>query len=118
MLLTLILALALGASGPVRAFAHGHDAGLTAMVICGEDGATTVYLDAAGSPVDPQGTCLADSCTDCITCAPVALGAIVALPAPPGHARALALPTDSERLVPRWTSPAKARGPPNGDDLA
>jgi hypothetical protein len=117
-LLTLILALALGASGPMRAFAHGHQAGLTAMVICGEDGATTVYLDAAGNPVDPHGTCLADSCTDCMTSGPTVLGAFVTLPVPPGQARALLPQFGPDRTVPRWTSPAKARGPPTGEDLA
>ena len=117
-LLTLILALALAASGPLRAFAHGHDDGLTAMVICGEDGATTVYLDAAGRPAAPHETCLADSCTDCTTCAPVVLGTVAAIPTPPSHAWTLARATASDRPAPRWTSPAKARGPPNGEDLA
>lgn len=53
MLPTPILALALGASGPLRAFAHGGTTGLTAMVICGEGGARTVHLDDAGYPVEP-----------------------------------------------------------------
>lgn len=115
---TLILALALGASGPLRAFAHGSAEGLTAMVICDEGGATTVYLDDAGQPVDPVKACLANRCDACIPSDPGDIATHLTTPDPLCHGQGLAAQPEPVRPDMPWTSPAQARRPPAGDDLA
>lgn len=115
-LLTLILALALGASGPLRAFAHGFDGGVVAMVICGDEGTKTVYLDAVGRAVDPAKARFAHSCDACM---PSGMAAdLPTLPVPPVLARRMALAPEAIQPSTRSTRPTWAGGPPAGDELA
>ena len=116
-LLTLVLALALGSSGPVRATAHGHEAGLAAMVICGEDGAKTVYVDATGHPAEPGNVCT-DSCVACLPPGTATLLDEPSIPVPEIQVRVLAPGSAAAWPASRQSGPARARGPPTGVDPA
>lgn len=59
----LVIALALALLGP-GTLAHGMGGpDTTMMVICGSEGAETIWVDAAGNPVEPDQTCA--DCPDC-----------------------------------------------------
>jgi hypothetical protein len=110
-LLTLILAPALGASGPLRAFVHGSAEGLTAMVICSEATAWTVYLYDAGQPVDPVNSCLANPCDACMPSEPGDIAVHRVVPVRLGHGRAVAAQPETHRPDMPRTSPAEVRRP-------
>lgn len=116
-LLLLILALAIGVGGSARAYAHGRDTGLLEMVICGEEGPRTVYLDAAGNPADPDRTCCSGPCLDCTLAGVVDLPVPAALPIPPDRTRMLAAASVPDQPIRRRAGPAMARGPPSREDL-
>jgi hypothetical protein len=69
---TLLLALALAFAGGAGAMPLAQ--GVSAVVICAETGAETIYLDATGAPAKPMMDCA--TCPDCLETS--ALG--VALP--------------------------------------
>lgn len=60
--LLLVLALTFGSAGAMP-IANGGN--LTPMVICGEDGAQTIWLDASGAPSKPEHDCC--KCHICVS---------------------------------------------------
>lgn len=105
LLLSLILML-----GSVTSAVARHDmAGMTAVVLCGTDGAATVLrVDASGQPRLP-----AHDCPHCLA-APV-LGVLTAAPVTPRLAlrgAGLVLPARATALPPAQTLCPTARGPP------
>ena len=113
-LMRLFPVLAFGAGGPSTAFAHGHEIGWVAMVICGENGAQTVCLDGSGQSVDPNTACLANSCDLCVASAATAAGNASVVLVPPDHGRAVALHSGLARSSNLWPNLAAARALPAG----
>ena len=77
MILCLCLSLLMALAGVQGAFACNSPAPVMALVICGHDGAETIWLDAEGQPVPKS---LAH-CPDCLGTAAVTLADAPALPA-------------------------------------
>lgn len=74
-LLILLLALALGLSGPAAASTHGSAGqdSLTEAVICADGVIMVVLLDAQGQPVTPAGDCTCLNCLNCMQASGLAL---------------------------------------------
>lgn len=112
--LTLLAAVAAGLGGAVRAEAMIAKAlpGFE-IVICAEDGARTIRVDASGSPVEPENEHCPCPCLDCLQTADTA-----ALPAPAHHASAAAARSlHAVATADLFQPPARrmrpeARGPP------
>lgn len=84
--------------------------GLTVMVICSDDGAKTITLDATGAPISP-----ASQCCDCLSCiAPSAadMNAVFEVQPAPSHFSKLALSDTHQNPAPTLISRPQARGPP------
>lgn len=115
-MLILTLALILGAGAALQNAAQaaaGVD--LVAMVICGEGGDTTVYVDASGNPVDPARHC-PDPCAACILAAGYDVpGATAILVAPGDMSRRMMRPAQGDLTMGPRAIPALARGPPTGE---
>lgn len=106
--LLLVLAFALGGGPRVHAMAGGPDG--MALVICSEDGARTIYLDASGNPASPMGDCA--KCLNCLAASGPGLtvtGLVLTVPAARrrrGVGPARALPRRRRHHRPQ------SRGPP------
>ena len=106
--LLIALAFALGGGPRVHAMAGGP--GGMALVICSEEGARTIYLDASGNPASPMGDCA--KCLNCLAASGPGVavaGLILTMPAA-RHRRAVsparALPRQRRHHRPQ------SRGPP------
>jgi hypothetical protein len=86
LIFTLLMSLALAFYG--AAIASPASGPLTEMVICGEDGAETIQMDATGNPAEPTSQCC--KCQSCLA----AVDAFV-----PQQAFALAAPDLSSRTL-------------------
>ncbi|WP_412174958.1 DUF2946 family protein [Albidovulum sediminicola] len=71
--LVLIFSLATVLAGGPRVHAMSAAAGLTAIVICAENGAKTIYLNAEGAPAQPT-----SDCADCPICIALSAPALLA----------------------------------------
>jgi len=111
LLFALLLSLASGLAGGPRVHAMGSDGNLTAMVICSESGARTIYLDAEGSPATP-----ASDCEDCPLCialsAPVLMVPQHAIPVRTARRRARSRPATALVRTRARRCP-QSRGPPS-----
>lgn len=86
--LILLVVLALGLAGVLRGPAMAGTTGLTEMVLCGGVDTQTVWIDAAGNPVDPMQDCA--KCPDCIA------GSLVGLP--PSNSNSAPVATTRRRV--------------------
>ena len=108
-LIACLLALILMTGSVATAVARGEMAGVTAVTLCGSDGAlTTLQIDGAGKPVRPG-----HECPHCLAAGAVAI--LGAVPLPQGHAprfSAHVLPGLTAALPPLHALAPLARGPP------
>lgn len=69
-LLAILLAVSIGAGGALADLAHAaamSGRAAVEIVICASDGSTsTILVDSAGDPVEPQKKCSAARCDDCL----------------------------------------------------
>lgn len=82
---------------------------LTAMVICGDGGARTVFLDAQGNPAEPG------SCCDCLKCLTFSADLPIVPPAGMSLRRIMAAGTAPDAAPPLAVAPCLhplPRGPP------
>lgn len=111
--LCLCLSVALAMLGLYGALSCPAEGQVTAKVICGGQGAETIYLDAAGNQVPaPAGK----TCDDCMACHPVQLAHAFQAPSPistpPLNSDGvLPLAVSLHALAPAFSWPA-VRGPP------
>jgi hypothetical protein len=118
LLLALSLILGDAERGIARTDAMPENPELTQLVICAEDGATTIMIDAAGNAVDPGKPCLRQHCTKCLVSVSGVLPlASAALPAPV-VVRRLSTWSASIWSAARLEGHDYARGPPSESQIA
>lgn len=106
----LCLSFALALFGAFGALACPDDGTASAVVICGGDGAETIYLDAQGQPVPAAG-----DCTSCPVCLATAAGPLPQFAAVPVFAPVARSDGFSQFETGVVTAPVfipAARGPP------
>lgn len=113
MILCLCLSLLMAVAGVQGALACGGRVPMIALVICGHNGAETIWLDAQGQPVDQRGPKAMVHCPDCLGTPAVTLADATAIPelAPPRAVRLFATSPQMPRLAAIFPS-FLARGPP------
>lgn len=106
----LLLVLLFSIAGTPRVHSMGADANLSAMVICSENGARTIYLDADGVPASPK-----SDCAKCPLCIALSIHALAA----PGQslpvrtARRFRMTRSSDAVIrTRRRLRPQSRGPP------
>lgn len=112
--LSVLVALALLLGGVARGMAEGAAAAretLVEMVICAEDGATTILLDRHGNAVS-AGDCDLTFCPDCLQAAAFGLSPVAVQPMPVITVARAALPAATPVPVLPRTRLAQARAPP------
>ena len=110
LLLAFLFSLAAALAGAPRVHSMGADANLSAMVICSEDGAQTIYLDSDGVPASPK-----SDCAKCPVCIALSIHALAA----PGQslpvrtARRFRMTRSSDAVIrTRRRLRPQSRGPP------
>ncbi len=108
-LIACLLALILMTGSVATAVARGEMAGVSAVTLCGSDGAlTTLQIDASGKPVQPG-----HDCPHCLAAG--ALAIVDAAPPVPGHTAlrgTRVLPGQTVSVPPLQALAPSARGPP------
>lgn len=107
--LSVLLSLALAGLGMGTGHA-GQMPGHTEMVICSEEGAETITLDAAGNLVDPA-RCAHHGCPDCLQPVAATLPPSLVHPKPAAAHRETYLAQPAHPFA-RSVATATARGPP------